>query len=205
MSFDAESLQKHIPSYLTEEDQKVLFRELKALSSGGNADYILNPRNDSFRNAALQGDGWRGFQLFEFETGKKRSVRGLVLSNSCDIDPENFRDLPTRIIFAPLVNLNKYKNMLENSGLDSKIIEQKINSIIAQKTSNVFYLPASGALEDDYIIRLDELHSMPFSAHRESPDRQKLFTLSNTGFYMLVLKLSVHFCRLQEKINRSSF
>ena len=91
------------------------------------------------------------------------------------------------------------------SCLNSKIIEQKINSIIAQKTSNIFYLPASGALEDDYIIRLDELHSMPFSAHRESPDRQKLFTLSNTGFYMLVLKLSVHFCRFQEKINRSSF
>ncbi|MCY4356527.1 MAG: hypothetical protein OXD01_03295 [Gammaproteobacteria bacterium] len=73
MSFDAESLQKHIPSYLAEEYQKVLFRELKALSSGSNADYILNPRNDSFRNAALQGDGWRGFQLFEFQNNRTKN------------------------------------------------------------------------------------------------------------------------------------
>ena len=45
---------------------------------------------------------------------------------------------------------------------------------------------------------------MPVAAHVDASDREKLFTLSNTGFYMLVLELSVHFCRLQEKVNRKN-
>ena len=57
-------------------------------------------------------------------------------------------------------------------------------------------------MEEDHVVRFDEAQSMPVAAHAASSDKEKLFTLSNTGFYMLVLKLSVHFCRLQEKVNR---
>lgn len=78
----------------------------------------------------------------------------------------------------------------------------KIAAIKAQKTSNIFYLPAGGVLQDDYVVRFDDAHNMPVAAHAKLEGREKLFTLSNTGFYMLVLKLSVHFCRLQEKVNR---
>ncbi len=42
------------------------------------------------------------------------------------------------------------------------------------------------------------------AAHIAAEDREQLFTLSNTGFYMLVLKLSVYFCRLHEKVNRKN-
>jgi hypothetical protein len=31
-----------------------------------------------------------------------------------------------------------------------------------------------------------------------------LFTLSNFGFYLYLLKLSIHFTRIQEKIDRST-
>ena len=150
----------------------------------------------------LQGDGWRGFQLFIFESGERRSVRGVVLSNSCDVDPENPRDVPARVIFAPLVKLSAYEALLAKSGIDAAKVQAKITSIRAQKTTNVFFLPASGTLAEDHVVRLDEAHSMPVAAHIGSADREKLFTLSNTGFYMLVLKLSVHFCRLQERVNR---
>ena len=150
----------------------------------------------------LQGDGWTGFQLFLFNTGERRSVRGLVLSNSCDVDLANPRTVPSRIIFAPLVKLATYRNLLEASRIDRNRVEEKIKSIKAQRTTNVFYLPAGGPLEEDYIVRFDEVHSMPVAAHVDDGRRQKLFTLSNTGFYMLVLKLSVHFCRLQEHVNR---
>lgn len=203
MNFDAESLQKQIPFYLTAEDQKALIEELKAICGGGMADYLLSNFNDSFKHEMLQGDGWRGFQLFLFETGERRSVRGIVLSNTCDVDPENPRDLPARVVFAPLVKLSTFKALLENSGIDIAKIESKIAAIKMQKTTNVFYIPASGPLAEDYLVRLDEAHSMPVAAHGGSSEREKLFTLSNTGFYMFVLKLSVHFCRLQEKISRS--
>lgn len=202
MSFDAESLQKQIPFYLTAEDQQALVRELKAIAGGGAAEYLLSDYDNEFNEVMLQGDGWRGFQLFIFESGERRAVRGVVLSNSCDVDPKNPRDIPARVIFAPLVKLSSYESLLAKSGIDGSRIEAKIASIKSQKTTNVFYLPASGKLAEDYIVRLDEAHSMPVAAHIDSQDREKLFTLTNTGFYMLVLKLSVHFCRLQEQVNR---
>ncbi|MCE2747270.1 MAG: hypothetical protein LW715_00355 [Rhodobacter sp.] len=202
MNLDAETLLQQIPYYLTSEDQKVLLDELTAISRGGTAEYLLGTSRDSFTEVMLQGDGWRGFQLFLFETGDRRSVRGIVLSNSCDVNPENPRDIPARMIFAPLVKLAAYKALLEARGISAERIADKIAAIRAQKTSNIFYLPAGGVLQEDYVVRFDDAHNMPFAAHAKSEDREKLFTLNNTGFYMLVLKLSVHFCRLQEKVNR---
>ena len=202
MTFDAESLEQQIPHYLTAADKQVLVSELKAISSGGTADYFLNTLQDSFKADMLQGDGWTGFQLFLFNTGERRSVRGLVLSNSCDVDPANPRIVPSRVIFAPLVKLATYRKLLEVSGIERNRVKEKIKNIMAQRTTNVFYLPVGGPLKEDYIVRFDEVHSMPVAAHVDDGGRQKLFTLSNTGFYMLVLKLSVHFCRLQEQVNR---
>jgi hypothetical protein len=202
MEFDAESLKRQIPFYLTAEDQQALVRELQAIAGGGAADYLLSDYRNAFNEIMLQGDGWRGFQLFVFDSGERRSVRGVVLSNSCDVDPENPRDTPSRVIFAPLVKLSVYQDVLTASGIDGARIAAKLAAIKAQKTSNVFYLPASGALTEDYVVRLDEAHSMPVAAHLGNSHREKLFTLSNTGFYMLVLKLSFHFCRLQEQVNR---
>ena len=117
MNFDVENLQQQIPYYLTAEDKRVLVEELKAITSGGTADYILSTYHDSFKEDMLQGDGWRGFQLFLFDTGQRRSVRGLVLSNSCDVDLENPRELPARVIFAPLVKLTAYEELLDSSGI----------------------------------------------------------------------------------------
>ena len=202
MNLDIESLQRQIPYYLTSEDRQVLINELKAISRGETADYFLSQTRDAFKNDMLQGDGWRGFQLFMFDTGKRRSVQGLVISNSCDVDPNNRRDLPARVIFAPLVKLATYEALLGKRNIKQRKIDEKLAAIRAQKTSSLFFLPSGGPLTDDHIVRLDDAHSMPVAAHSAATDREKLFTLSNTGFYMLVLKLSIHFCRLQEKVNR---
>ena len=57
-------------------------------------------------------------------------------------------------------------------------------------------------LAEDHVVRLDHVHSMPVTEHTASPDKEKLFPLSNTGFCMLVFKLSVRFFRFQENIGR---
>lgn len=204
MNLDIESLQQQIPYYLTSKDRQVLVDELRAISRGGTADYFLSQYRDAFKSDMLQGDGWRGFQLFMFDTGDRRSVRGLVISNSCDVDLNNRRDFPARVIFAPLVKLAAYEAALQQSGVKQRQIDGKLAAIRAQKTSSIFFLPSGGPLADDHVVRLDDAHSMPVAAHSAAKDRTKLFTLSNTGFYMLVLKLSIHFCRLHEKVNRKN-
>lgn len=202
MEFDADNLQKQIPYYLTSSDQEALIAELKAFSRGAVPEYFLNKHQDSFADVMLQGDGWRGFQFLKFETGERRFVRGVVISNSCDVDPDNMRDVPTRITFAPLVKLAAYEGMLRKAGISADQIQSKVLSIRAQRTTNMFYLPSGAALDEDYVVRFDDLYSMPSSVHASAEEREKLFTLSMTGFYLFVLKLSVHFCRLQENVIR---
>lgn len=204
MELDVDTLRQQIPHYLTSSDRKVLLDGLKAIASGEKVNYFLSPYNDTFKNKMLQGDGWRGFQLFNFSTGKRLSVKGIVLSNSCDIDPENSEQIPSRVIFAPLVKLEKYKFLLQKNGITQANIKDVIDSVKAQKTYNALYLPANGPLEEEYIIRFDDIHSMPVAAHHDIHDKEKIFTLSAIGFYMLVFKLSVHFCRLQEGVPRKS-
>lgn len=113
MELDIDALKQQIPHYLTSSDRKVLLDGLKAIASGGKVDYFLSTYDDAFKNEMLQGDGWRGFQLFSFYTGERFSVKGLVLSNSCDINPENSKQIPSRVIFAPLVKLEKYRFLLQ--------------------------------------------------------------------------------------------
>lgn len=203
MNFDADSLRQQIPYYLTAEDRQILLDELKAIAQGRTVDYFLSPHRDTFKSDMLQGDGWRGFQLFIFDTGERRSVQAIVLSNTCDVEPGNQRDVPARVIFAPLVKLADYDAVLRADGVDRQRVDEKLASIRAQKTTNMFFLPAGGPLAQDHVVRLDDAHSMPVAAHAAAKDVEKLFTLSNTGFYMLVFKLSVHFCRLQENVNRN--
>jgi len=204
MTFDVEQLQQQIPYYLTAQDQQVLLRELKAISEGRNADYFLSDQNNGFTTSRLQGDGWRGFEIFQFETGEKRALRGLILSNSCDIDTENQRDIGAKVIFAPLVKLSAYVSVLKKNGVDGDRLTSKVAAIKNQKTTNIFYLPPNGVITDEYIVRLDDVYSMPVSAHESNHNKEKLFTLSNTGFYMLIFKLSIHFCRLQERVQRQA-
>ncbi|MCY4227854.1 MAG: hypothetical protein OXF20_09230 [Gammaproteobacteria bacterium] len=64
MSFEIETLQRHLPYYLSNQDKKRLADELKAISQGGTADYILSRYQDSFLQTMLQGDGWEGSTCF---------------------------------------------------------------------------------------------------------------------------------------------
>ncbi|MGS4991183.1 hypothetical protein ACVDG9_24680 [Roseibium sp. RP-7] len=203
MSFTEDDLKVHVPYYLSAEDKVTLIDELKAISQGGQANYYLSPYHDEFKAEMLQGDGWSGFTFFVHQTKKLIDIKALVLSNSCDIDPENPRDIPTRVVYAPLVKLAAFEQLLSDSQLPKDKVASKIDSIRAQKTTNIFYLPAGGPLTDEYIVRLDESQSIPRSMLEEGGTTEKLLTLSNTGFYMLIFKISIHFCRLHEKVNRT--
>lgn len=202
MSLDADHLREHLPSYLSAEDQKRLVAALQAISGGGRQEYLLGSYENDFKELMLQGDGWRGFRAYDYEREIVVATRGLVLSNSCDLAPDNPRATPSRVTFAPLVKLAAYEELLQQSGIKPESIEDKISSIKAQKITNIFFLPAGGDLAEDYIVRLDEAQSMPIAVQEKSAEREKLFTLSMVGFYMLVFKISVHFCRLQEGVPR---
>ena len=201
MSFDADALRQQIPYYLTADpDQRAFLTELKALSEGSNRGYFIASNFDPFLAEMLQGDGWRGFQLFSFKSGTRSTIRGIILSNSCDISLENERVLPPKITFAPIVRLSSIETRFQERGLNSEQINSRLQTIRLQSVTNMFYLPADEPLDEEHVALLDDLHSMPVEVHRETAE--KLFTLSMAAFYLFVFKLSVHFCRLQENVDR---
>jgi hypothetical protein len=196
MVVSVESIKEQIPYYLAEDKKTALAKALADFPD--RFDYYISRYEDE----VLQGDGWFGLSAFNFESAQKRPIKGIILSNSCDIDPENRRDLPVNLTFAPIVKLSSYVALLKNSNLDPARVRSKLDAIRLQKVTSCFYLPKGGKLEDEYVALLDDVHSLPFSCFSSQEPRGKLFTLSQAGFYMFLVKLSLHFCRFHEEVER---
>jgi len=58
-------------------------------------------------------------------------------------------------------------------------------------------------LQDDSIVFLDRVNNYPLGEMSvEDVKRKKLFVLSNYGLYIFLIKLSIHFTRIQENGDR---
>ena len=128
MEITAAAIQDHLPYYLTQEARTGILRELRSFPDGMNDD--LQP---GYQDELLQGDGWRQLQLRNFLTGLKHLFYGVMLSNTCDVSPENKRDLPANIVFAPLIALATYETVLARSGVSAGSI--RLNNRRGKKNS----------------------------------------------------------------------
>src|ERR1700741_5500769 len=90
-----EEWRRYLPHYLNEADKRALHSELTKFPDKLN--YFGDPPVDDL----LQGDGWRPFLLFDFNSGARREVAGIIISNSCDIVPANVVDSENNVLFAP--------------------------------------------------------------------------------------------------------
>lgn len=194
---ELQSIKDQIPYYLTQEAAKGLLDELKNYSD--KTDFYTSRYPEEF----LQGDGWHGFTVFDFHTSAGRPVKAMVLSNSCDISTDNAREMPSKITFVPLIKFNKLQKLFEDAGKDPQAVQQKMLSIREQKNTSFFFLPAQSSLPEDYVAWLSDVHSMPSSVFIDNAKRSKFFTLNMTGFYLFLFKLSIHFCRFHENLDRS--
>ncbi|VVC76775.1 hypothetical protein AQUSIP_21010 [Aquicella siphonis] len=189
-----EDIKNHLPAYLSPEQKEDLLNQIRNFPK---INYYIHKHDQE----VLQGDGWAGFTILDFVSGERKSVKGIVLSNSCDVDIQNERDLDVNVVFVPLVKIDNYEKLLRDAGLSEDRISSKIESIKQQRITSMVFFPKGGNLSGDYIANLDDIHSQPLRCFI-SGDKSKLFTLSQAGFYMFILKLSIHFCRFQEDVLR---
>jgi hypothetical protein len=203
-----EEIKKYLPQYLSVSSQEELFKELKQFPE--NLDQrIYTTRLEAQEDIIFQGDGIQNLlyiNLPETDVGK---VPGMILSNTCSIAPANNRLLPTRMVYAPIFNLEKYEqSLIKAFVVTEKKSIQSINDHIAdikkQYVSHIFYLPKGGKLENDSIVFFDRLNNCASaSIKREALPDRRIFTLSDYGFYLFLFKLSVHFTRIREGVSRS--
>jgi hypothetical protein len=196
-----EEIDKFLPKYLSPETEEQLFSELKQFP------YNIDKRFYSYElrkhNILYQGDGIKEILIINLPDKTEGYVPSIILSNTCDINPENKRLFPSRIVYAPVFNLGKYKNKLLEKGIKThENIDQHIESIRKQRVTQIFYLPVGDELKQESIVFLDRIYNLPSYALGDDFTNRKLFTLSQYGHYIFLLKISIHFTRITEKIER---
>lgn len=152
----------------------------------------------------FQGDIINGFPVPYFEKGKyinRYQIRSILLSNTCDMSEDNKRSFDMNVCIAPVQTVS---NFLYD--LDKDLQQQIYDSLKKQLITNLFYLPPTGQeLINDprhkgYICNLDQIFNLPLEilllqiSHLEKIRDE---SLSHFGLYLLVTKISYHFCRYE--------
>lgn len=86
--------------------------------------------------------------------------------------------------------------------LDAYWHKVKKQELLPAKTG----LLKGGGLERDSIVFLDRVNNLPIDTlpHNEISE-QRLFTLSDYGFYLFLFKLSIHFTRIRDAVSRPPY
>lgn len=203
MSDSFEEFKLYLPKYLSPTSSKELFDNLKDFPK--NISKILYADESLLTEEVIyQGDGIKDLLYAGLPSGKIDKSKSVVLTNTCDSDINNKRFNPSYISYSPIVQLEKYEKLLSKSFPNQKdAIIEHINCIKKQKVTQIFYLPKGALLEHDSIIIFSMVSScLNESIPRDSIKQRRLFTLSNYGFYLFLFKLSIHFTRIREDVDR---
>lgn len=195
-----EDIKKYLPQYLSDSDAKQLFSALKDFPNNIDSRFYNSYNLDD--NILYQGDCLKDIPAFNLPDIRTKLSQSMAISNTCDMDLNNKRLWNTRILFSQIILLEKLEKALYQKFSEDRI-SNYISSLKKQQITNAFYLPKSKNL-DEAIVFFDYTNSFDINfVDRESLKEKRLVSLSNYGFYILLLKLSIHFTRIQEKVQRN--
>ena len=195
-----EDIKKYLPQYLSDSDAKQLFSALKDFPNNIDERFYSNYSLDD--NILYQGDCLKDIPAFNLPDTRTKLSQSMAISNTCDMDLSNKRLWNTRILLSQIILLEKLEKGLYQRFPKDRVTNY-INSLKKQQITNAFYLPKSKNL-DEAVAFFDYTNSFDINyIDRESLKERRLVSLSNYGFYILLLKLSIHFTRVQEKVERN--
>jgi hypothetical protein len=187
---------KFLPPFLAEAELRALYDQLKRLDklpyfSSQEIEYKL--QGDTFAKAP--------FVIVRAESASLRRTTVMLLSNTCDIAEDNTRRFPVNVTVAPVVRVSKWREIALDAGVGEATIDAMLHSARLHRISNLFYIPAGRQLQEESLVIFDRIQSIPI-ADFGAANPERLATLSQAAFWLLLLKLSVHFCRQQEGVRR---
>lgn len=196
----AYSIQDYLPDFLSRRSYEEVIGQLNNIS--GLTDYYWHGENaDAY--FMLQGDAWTGVPIVNQDSGERKTVTAVVVSNSCDIDPNNVGRPDKHVVVSPLINLIDYENLLQKNGINGNKKDNIIKNIRTQRKSEIIWFPPDEMnRKNERILLLDRMYGVPLATFQSSI-KNRAFRLSNAGFYVFLLKISIHFTRLLEKVDRS--
>jgi hypothetical protein len=188
-------LGRYLPPYLSGADRQKLFSEVCKFPDNHNI-YTVSSDPDP-----LQADIWPCL-VINWYTGEKKKTRAILLSNSCDLSSEPSEDLARKVIFAPLVDLERYLNLLRKDGREENTVRNVEVLIKRQEVARILFLPSPNSKLPDSIVLLDDLHSQPLEELIKSR-ATRIACLNQYGWYIFLIKLSIHFTRMCEGFSRT--
>ncbi|MCK5805036.1 MAG: hypothetical protein KAI66_19540 [Lentisphaeria bacterium] len=202
MNWVAENIELFLPRYLSDDTKNNLVDSLKQFPDNIDQRFYLG-RNIG-GDPILQGDGIGSLTVCHIPRQKFYSAPCIVVSNSCDVDPSNERHTPVNICYAPIIRLAKYRDSLVEKYGEEKA-DSVVEAIRKQYITHYFYLPAGAGLDYEGIVLLDQVTNAPNSTDfYDTLQEERLFILSQYGFYLFLFKLSVHFTRMGERLDRDA-
>lgn len=197
----SDEIKRYLPQYLSAKSTQELFEQLDQFPTDGTKDTVYTSALRWDGNL-YQGDGIADINYMDFPNPTIRRVNVILLSNTCDMQPGNKRINPCRIMYAPLLNYEKYSLAIRKNFPEKA--ENHLKALKQQHITQAMYLPKGAGLKNDAVVFFDRAISLPLRKGiiKEFQDK-RIFTLSNFGFYLFLLKLSMHFTRIQEKVDRN--
>jgi len=194
----------YLPKFLSADSEKELFAGLKDFPNNIDGRLYTGYLKDS--EIIYQGDGLMDLLVVNLPSPDIKPVPSMILSNTCDILLDNLRNFPSQLVYAPIFNLKKYQDKLYTESHNSKKqIDSHIDSVRHQRITQVFFLPKIEDKIDDSIVFFDRVCNFPNKLiDRDNLKERRLFTLSDYGAYLFLLKLSIHFTRIKDNVERKS-
>ena len=199
-----DEIKLYLPKFLSPTSERQLFEELERFP--GNIDQRFYTHRLWEEQTIFQGDGIKDLLVVNLPSPEIRPTPSMILSNTCDISVENERPFPSALCYAPIFNLHKYREGLLKRGIHNpQSIDNHLQAIRRQRVTQIFYLPKGDRLEQESLVFLDRICSCRNdSVSRSDLTEKRLFTLSNFGLWVFLLKLSIHLTRFNNKADRLS-
>jgi len=210
MAFGDISWEDTLPKYLLRDDKNRLkdwlsqFFKEEQKEINYNDFFLYNPQN-----IWMQSDILHSNYVYEWDHRENKFETGfapvMIISNSCDISEKENRIVEKEALFAQVIPLNEYLEDLKIEGVSSDNIKNIYNGLRKQTYTNLFYLPPNKNDNKEYIVFFDKIYWNPTKNLYKKLieiDKERYLSLSLKGFYLFICKLSYHFCRVPEEIER---
>jgi hypothetical protein len=203
MTDSFEDFKKYLPQYLSATAQINLFAELEQFPSNIDSRFYTTKLREEPN--IFQGDGLHSLWITDLPNDRIAKGRVMVVSNSCDISLENKRLLGPRLIYCPIISISKLTTVLKSSNTSEGFdFVGYFDNVRKQRISSMFYLPNVDKLGGEAVALLDRMNNCDAQAvDIDAMVNNRLFTLSDYGFYLFLFKLSIHLTRIRERVERN--